>query len=64
MYFCRVFFLLSTFLLLNILYTEYINAKINPYQKTDADMEMDKKRGALKIALIVLMSIFGAIINI
>ena len=57
MYFCLIIAILSTLLWVNVLFTENINAKVNPYQKNDEDMENDKRRGVLKTLLVIIMSI-------
>ena len=46
MYFCLIIAILSTLLWVNVLFTENINAKVNPYQKNDEDMKNDKRRGS------------------
>ena len=60
MYFCLIIAILSTLLWVNVLYTENINAKVNPYQKNDEDMKNDKRRGVLKTLLVIIMSISWA----
>ncbi len=57
MYFCLIIAILSTLLWVNVLFTENINAKVNPYQKNDEDMKNDKRRGVLKTLLVIIMSI-------
>ena len=46
MYFCLIIAILSTLLWVNVLFTENINAKVNPYQKNDEDMKNDKRIGS------------------
>jgi hypothetical protein len=60
MYFCLIIAILSTLLWVNVLFTENINAKVNPYQKNDEDMKNDKRRGVLKTLLVIIMSISWA----
>ena len=60
MYFCLIIAILSTLLWVNVLFTEKINAKVNPYQKNDEDMKNDKRRGVLKTLLVIIMSISWA----
>lgn len=60
MFFCLIIALLTTFIWINVMYTEHINAKVNPYQKTDEDMKNDERRGVLKTLLVIIMSISWA----
>ena len=60
MYFCLIIAILSALLWVNVLFTENINAKVNPYQKNDEDMKNDKRRGVLKTLLVIIMSISWA----
>lgn len=60
MYFCLIVSLLSTLLWINVLYTENINAKVNPYQKNNGDLKNDERRGILKTLLVIIMSISWA----
>ena len=60
MFFCLIIALLTTFIWINVMYAEYINAKVNPYQKTDEDMKNDERRGVLKTLLVIIMSISWA----
>lgn len=62
MYFCFGLALFFTLLWINIMFVENINAKINPYQKTDADMKNDQHRAVLKTLCIILMSIFWSLV--
>jgi hypothetical protein len=48
----------TTLLWLNILFAEYISAKINPYM--EKSLEDDKAKAKLKIYLIVVTSMFWA----
>lgn len=60
MFFCLIIALLSTLIWINVMYVEYINAKVNPYQKTAEDMKNDERRGVLKTLLVIIMSISWA----
>lgn len=60
--FCFIVALFTTLLWVNLMFTELINAKINPYQKTQEDLDIDRKRGVLKTVCIAIMSIFWAVI--
>ena len=62
MYFYLIIALLTTFIWINVMYAEHINAKVNPYQKTDEDMKNDERRGVLKTLLVIIMSISWATI--
>lgn len=61
-YICLVIAFLSTLCWVNIMFVEYINAKINPYQKSNEDLKIDEKRSILKTILIVIMSIFWSVV--
>ena len=59
MYIVLLVSLMSTFLLLNIMFSEYVEARINVYK--DAGMEeRDRVRLKLKYTLIIIMSVFWA----
>ena len=60
MYFYLIIALLTTFIWINVMYAENINAKVNPYQKTNEDMKNDERRGVLKTLLVIIMSISWA----
>ena len=64
MFFCLIIALLSTLIWINVMYAELINAKVNPYQKTNDDMKNDERRGILKTLLVIIMSISWAIVII
>lgn len=62
MYICLGMALFFTLLWVNIMFTENINAKINPYQKTEQDAKDDRHRAVLKTISIILMSIFWSVV--
>lgn len=49
-----------TFLWIDSLVAESINAKINPYQKTEQDKERDKNNAKKRTVYVVLASLFWA----
>ena len=64
MYFCLVIAFLMTFLWIDNLVVSSINARVNPYQKTDEDKarnEMDAKK---RTAYIIIASLFWAVVII
>ena len=57
MFFITVIALFSTLMLINILVTESINARLNMYSNKDTEEE-DKNRARLKMILILISSLF------
>lgn len=57
MYIVLVIALLSTLMWVNTLFTEYINAKLNPYRQEGSE-EIDKQRARLKLVLLIITSLF------
>ena len=57
MFFITVIALFSTLMLINILVTESINARLNMYSNKDTEEE-DKNRAKLKMILILISSLF------
>ena len=57
MFFITVIALFSTLMLINILVTESINARLNMYSNKDTEEE-DKNRAKLKMILILIASCF------
>lgn len=57
MFFITVIALFSTLMLINILVTESINARLNMYSSKDTEEE-DKNRARLKMILILISSLF------
>jgi hypothetical protein len=60
MYFCLVIAFLMTFLWIDSLVVSSINARVNPYQKTDEDKNRDEKDAKKRTAYIVIASLFWA----
>lgn len=57
MFFITVIALFSTLMLINILVTESINARLNMYSSKDTEEE-DKNMARLKMILILISSLF------
>lgn len=57
MYIVLVIALLSTLMWVNTLFTEYINAKLNPYRQEGSE-ELDKQRARLKLVLLIITALF------
>ena len=57
MYIVLVIALLSTLMWVNTLFTEYINAKLNPYRQEGSE-EIDKQRARLKLVLLIITALF------
>lgn len=57
MYIVLVIALLSILMWVNTLFTEYINAKLNPYRQEGSE-EIDKQRARLKLVLLIITSLF------
>lgn len=60
MYFCLVIAFLMTFLWIDSLVVSSINARVNPYQKTDEDKNRDEKDAKKRTAYIVIAALFWA----
>lgn len=58
MYICLVAAFLMTFLWIDTLAVESINARVNPYQKTEADKTEDKNNAMKRTVYIILASLF------
>ena len=58
MYFCLVVAILMTFLWIDNLVVSSINARVNPYQKTDADKNRDERDAKKRTAYIIIASLF------
>jgi hypothetical protein len=57
MYIVVVIALLSTFMLINVMFSEHITAKVNLYS-TDEMKKEDKQRAKIKLILIIIMALF------
>ena len=57
MYIVLFIALLSTLMWVNTLFTEYINAKLNPYRQEGSE-EIDKQRARLKLVLLIITALF------
>ena len=57
MYIVLVIALLSTLMWINTLFTEHINAKLNPYRQEGSE-ELDKQRARLKLVLLIITALF------
>lgn len=57
MYIVLVIALLSTLMWVNTLFTEYNNAKLNPYRQEGSE-EIDKQRARLKLVLLIITALF------
>ena len=60
MYFCLIAAFLFTFLWIDSLAVSSINARINPYQKSQEDKKRDEKDAIRRTIYIVLASLFWA----
>lgn len=60
MFICLFIALLLSFWWINILFAESISAKLNPYQRSEADRKKDENNAKLKIAISAMMAIFWA----
>lgn len=60
MYFCLVIAILMTFLWIDNLVVSSINARVNPYQKTDEDKNRDERDAKKRTAYIIIASLFWA----
>lgn len=58
MYFCLIIAFLMTFLWIDNLVITSINARVNPYQKTEEDKKRDQKDAVKRTVYIVLASLF------
>lgn len=60
MYICLIIAFLMTFLWIDSLVVSSINARINPYQKTDEDKKRDERDAIKRTVYIILASLFWA----
>ena len=58
MYFCLVVAFLMTFLWIDKLVVMSINARVNPYQKTEEDIKRDNRDALLRSIYVILASLF------
>lgn len=59
--FCLLVALFSTLLYINFLIVEIVNAKINPYNRSEDDFKKALKNSYIRIILIAIMSIFWSV---
>ena len=64
MYFCLVIAFLMTFLWIDSLVVSSINARVNPYQKTDDDKKRDERDAKNRTTYIIIASLFWAAVII
>ena len=62
MFFCLVFAFLMTFLWVDSLVISSINARVNPYQKSEEDKKFDENKAKMRTVYIILASIFWAVV--
>ena len=60
MYLCLIIAILTSFLWVDNLVVASINARINPYQKTNDDKNKDERDAKKRTAYIVIASLFWA----
>ena len=60
MYFCLIIAILSTLLYINIIITDIINSRINPYLTSSKELDSEMNKTKLKISLILIMALFWA----
>ena len=58
MYFCLTVALIATFLWVNMLFAEYVNASTTHYSVTEDDKKIENARAKLRVTLVIIMGFF------